>query len=86
MSDLLATEKQYLNENLERLRKLHPGKYVLIHDEEVLGAFETYDAGVDYGVNNVREKPFLVRSVMKPEDQAADVPALSLGIPLSCRS
>lgn len=86
MTDILAREKQHLHENLEKLRREHPGKYVLIQGNQVIGAFETYDEGVDYGVNTVRGKPFLVRNVMKPEDQAAVVPALSFGIPLSCRS
>lgn len=85
MADILLREKNYLRENLEKLQKDYPGKYLLIRGEVVLGAFETYDEGVDYGVRNHRGKPFLVRNVMNPEDQVADVPALALGVPLSCR-
>ena len=85
-TDILSQEKDFLRQNLEKLQSEHPGKYVLIQGKQVLGAFETYDEGVNFGVNHFSGKPFLVRNVMNPQDQAADVPALSLGIPLSCQS
>lgn len=85
MKDILAQEKRTLRENLEELQKQHPGKYLLIQGTKIIGAFETFDDGVSYGVNTIRGKPFLVRNVMHPEDRAADVPALALGLPLSHR-
>lgn len=85
-TDILSREKEFLRQNLENLRSEHPGKYLLIQGKKVLGAFETYDKGVKFGVNLHTGRPFLVRNVMNPEDQAADVPKLAIGVPLSCQS
>ena len=85
-TDILSEEKEFLRQNLVKLRAEHPGKYLLIQRNRVLGAFETYDVGVNFGVDHATDGPFLVRNVMNPEDQVADVPKLSLGVPLSCQS
>ena len=84
--DVLSQEKKSLRQNLEKLRSEFPGKYLLIQGKKVLGAFETYDAGVNFGINHATDGPFLVRNVMNPRDQLADVPKLALGVPFSCQS
>lgn len=85
-TDILSEEKEFLRQNLEKLRSEHPGKYLLIQGNRVLGAFETYDEGVNFGINHVTGGPFLVRNVMNPQDRVADVPKISLGVPLSYQS
>ncbi|MDE0204550.1 MAG: hypothetical protein OXP66_00765 [Candidatus Tectomicrobia bacterium] len=79
---ILATEKAYLLENLEKLAAEYPGKYLVIQGESVYGAFETYDEGVQQGVALLGSGPFLVRSVLNPDDETLTVPALSVGVPL----
>ena len=84
MNDPLATEKAHLKERLEELSEQYPGKYLLIQGESVCGAYETYDAGVKDGVRRFGRGPFLVRSVLRPDDaEAPDIPALAVGVPLS---
>ena len=85
-TDILSREKEFLRQHLEELQSEHPGKYLLIQGNRVLGAFETYDVGVNFGVKLDSGRPFLVRNVMKPQDQVVDVPKQSFGVPLSCQS
>ena len=81
-TDVLATEKAYLKEHQEELaEKYRDRQYLVIRGETVLGAYETYDQGVDEAVENFGKGPFLVRSVYHPEDpEPISIPALSLGI------
>ena len=83
MEDPLAKEKAFLKENQKELAAQHPGKYLLIKDAEVHGAYETFDQGVAAGVERFGAGPFLVRSVQEPQDsEAPSNPALSIGVPL----
>lgn len=83
MTDPLAREKAYLRENLRELSEKYPGKYLVIKGEAVHGNFETFREGVREGARMFGAGPFLVRSVLQPDDPAPpDIPALSLGIPL----
>ena len=87
MTDLLAKEKTYLKENQAELAAQHPGKYLLIKGDKTHGAFETYEQGVSAGVKLFGAGPFLVRSVLHPEDlEAPSIPALSVGVPLIAHS
>ena len=86
MHELLATERAYLKKNLETLAELYPGQYLLIKGEEVYGAFETHDSGVDVGIKLFGRGPFLVRSVANPEPEPMTIPALAVGVPLVTRS
>lgn len=81
--DPLSREKAFLREHLDELARNHPGKYLLIHGEELHGAFETYEKGVEAGTRMFGAGPFLVRSVLEPDDaEAPSVPTLSIGVPL----
>ncbi len=83
MSELLAREKIYLKENQTGLAERYPGKFLLIKEETIHGAFETYEQGVFAGTELLGAGPFLVRSVLHPEDlEAPSIPALSVGISL----
>jgi hypothetical protein len=87
MTDPLAKEKTYLKENQAELAIQHPGKYLLIKEDKVHGAFETYEQGVSGGAGLFGAGPFLVRSVLRPDDsEAPSIPALSVGVPLVAHS
>ncbi len=88
MGDPLASEKEFLRANLDELAVAHPGKYLVIQGEKVYAACETYDQGVSEGLRLLAGKrPFLVRSVLHPEDaEAPRIPALALGIPFRADS
>lgn len=82
MPELLTTERAYLKNNLDSLARQYPGRYLLIKGEEVYGAFETHDLGVDAGIKLFGRGPFLVRSVSDPEPDPLVIPALVVGVPL----
>lgn len=87
MTDPLAMEKAYLKEHQSELSETYPGRYLVIQGENVYGAFETYDQGVNEGVKMLGAGPFLVRSVLQPEDPPPlSIPTLSLGMPISVNS
>ncbi|MYH02116.1 MAG: hypothetical protein F4142_05990 [Nitrospira sp. SB0675_bin_23] len=87
MTDPLQQEKNYLQSHQEELAKQYPGKYLLIKGEIVRGAFETYEEGITEGAKMFGAGPFLVRSVLQPNDaDAPSIPALSVGVPLVAHS
>ena len=81
--DLLEKEKSYLRKHQAELADKYPGKYLVIQGETVHGAYETYDQGVIEGVALLGAGPFLVRSVLQPDDEIVNVPVLAIGVPLS---
>ena len=82
MTDPLAKEKAYLKANHIELAATYPGKFLLIKDENVQGAFETYEQGIVAGTELLGAGPFLVRSVLHPDDpEAPSIPALAVGVP-----
>lgn len=85
--DPLSREKAWLGANHERLAADYPGKFLLIKGEIVHGAFETYEQGVIAGTRKFGAGPFLVRSVLHPDDpEAPNIPALSVGVPFVAHS
>ena len=58
MADPLAKEKVFLKQNQATLAEQYPGKYLLIKGEQVYGAFETYEQGVNAGVQQFGAGPF----------------------------
>lgn len=87
LADPLIREKKFLKENQKELSDRFPGKYLLIRGEEVVGGFETYEQGVSEGAKLLGAGPFLVRSVLKPDDVGSpSIPALSVGVPFVVRT
>ena len=81
MSELLATERAYLKDNVEELAAKYPGRHLLIKGERVYGAFETHDQGVEAGISTFGRGPFLVRSVNEPDPEPYVIPRLVIGVP-----
>ena len=82
----LAVERAYLQDHQAELTEKYPDKYLVIQGETVYGAYDTYDQGVQEGVSQFGAGPFLVRSVLKPEDEEIYIPVLALGVPLRADS
>lgn len=58
----LATYKRKLPELKE-----HEGKFVLIHGEEVVGTFTSYDDAIKEGYAKFKLEPFLVKRIQSFE-------------------
>ena len=81
---LLAAETAFFEENDERFQREYPGRYLLIHGEEVIGDFPDREEAITEGVRQFNAGPFLVRKPGEAEIQFT-APAYSLGL-LTCPS
>ena len=81
LNDPLGTEKAFFTSQREALSRRYPGHHLLIKDEEVIGAYPTFDEAVDAGVAKFDSGPFLVQSADEPLDETpGNIPALALGV------
>jgi len=67
MGDLLETELNTYREQFEALVAQHERKFVVVHGDEVLGAFDTQLDAVSWGYRQLGNIPFLVKQVMRVE-------------------
>ena len=62
---MLDTERQYFADHREELLRLHPGKFVVIKERQVLGAFDTIEDALGAGAREFGMSSFLVRRTRK---------------------
>ena len=65
MADL-DREIEAFERKKELLERHHLGKWVLIHDQEVISAFDTFDAAAREAVRLFGRGPYLIRRVGRP--------------------
>ena len=80
---LLKAEIAYYDEHLEELLLKYPNRFVLIHDAQLIGNFESRAEAVGEGVRRYGRGPFLIRRT-GDKQIVLTAPALSLGL-LQCR-
>jgi hypothetical protein len=76
---MLDKEREYFKTHRADWLKKHPGKFVLVKDEELIGVFNTQQEALIEGARRFGTDPFLVRQVEESE-QVVYIPALTLGI------
>jgi len=64
---VLDTELETYEKNRERLLGEYEGQYVLIHGEEVVGAYESKMDAIRLGYKKFGNVPFLVKRVVEFE-------------------
>ncbi|MGQ9695189.1 MAG: hypothetical protein ACUVWV_10640 [Thermodesulfobacteriota bacterium] len=65
MTAVLSKELKTYEASLESLLGSHEGKFVLIHDEKILGTFDSQMDAVTWGYRELGNVPFLVKQVVK---------------------
>ena len=80
---LLETERAFLERNRAVLVRTYRDRYLVIRNDKVHGDFETLEQAVTKGAELFGAGPFLAVSPTEKEISAS-VPALSLGVPLTC--
>lgn len=75
----LETELALFARMKEQLLSSHEGKFVLIHGEEFVGAFDSAENAYSAGVARFGQEPFLVKKVTAREEVYRNQ-ALSLGL------
>lgn len=73
------TETATYEANKESLLKSHSGKFVLIHESEIAGVFDSESNALKEGYKRFGPVPLYVR-LISPEEQIQSAPALTLGI------
>lgn len=67
MPELLAIELKTFEQNVDALIGAHEGKFVVIHGDQVLGAFDSHFDAITRGYRELGNVPFLVKQVTKVE-------------------
>jgi len=63
----LEKELETYKKNLPQLRAQHEGKFVLIHGDEVVDTFSTYEDAIKSGYQKFKTEPFLVKRIQAVE-------------------
>jgi hypothetical protein len=75
----LETERKFFAENQEQWKTAHPGKFVLVKGNKLVGTFNRAEDAVSEGARLFKAESFLVRHVDQVEKDVY-IPALALGI------
>jgi len=75
----LREEYIYYQQHKESFLTEHPGTFVLIKGDEVVGFFDSEQAAYKVGLGRYGNEPFFIKRV-EPEEGVIEHPALTLGI------
>lgn len=76
---MLDSERQFFQDHQEELLKAHPGRFVIIRGEQLVGAFDTVEDALSVGTKEFGLSPFLIRRTDERTSEVC-IPALALGI------
>ena len=65
MTKLLSTELRTYEANLESLLGSHEGKFVVVHGDKILEAFDNQMDAITWGYRELGNMPFLVKQVVR---------------------
>jgi hypothetical protein len=78
-ADELKAEREFFDAHRAELLRDHRGKFVLIKDAHLVGAFDTAENAYIAGVRQFGNVPFLIKQVVETEP-VAHIPVLTLGL------
>jgi hypothetical protein len=76
---MLETERNFFQQNREDLLRRFPGKFVVIKEQQVLGAYESIQHALSAGAREYGVTSFLVRRTDQAPEEVS-IPALALGL------
>jgi hypothetical protein len=76
---MLETERDYFDKHRDDLLRQYPGKFVVIKEEQLLGAYDTIEDALGAGAREFGMVSFLVKRTDEVP-QEVSIPALTLGI------
>ncbi len=76
---MLEQERQLYDAHAAEWTREHPGKFVVVKNDEVVGFFDTLDEALAAGGSRFGLQSFLARRVGEVQETVS-VPALSLGL------
>jgi epoxyqueuosine reductase QueG len=72
-------ELEFYNKNKPEYLKHHLNQFVVIREQEFLGAFSTSELAYTAGISHFGNVPMLIKHVI-PVDDTASIPAYSFGL------
>jgi hypothetical protein len=75
---MLEAEQAYYEQHKDELLAHHAGSYVVIHSDELLGAFTSEAEAYEAALNRYGNQPVLIRRVLRAQPMM-QVPALVVG-------
>jgi hypothetical protein len=76
---VLEQESAYFDAHRAELLKHYRGQFALIHGDDLLGTFTTFEEAFAEGVARLGNQPFLIRPVAE-DGQTIQYPALVVGM------
>ena len=73
-ASVLENEVKFFETNRASLRADHPDRFVVIKEERVVGAYETFEDAYKDGIRQLGNVPMLIRHVDQ-EDEVHTIPA-----------
>jgi hypothetical protein len=80
---VLEKETALFEQHREEWRRQHPGKFVVIGGDRVVGFYDSLESALVAGTRQFGLKSFLARSVSEPDQEFA-IPAMALGVLDAC--
>ena len=77
--EMFEEELKYYKANKEELLKHYENQYVVIKDNELVGAYTTEQEAYEAALGKFGNAPFLIKRVMK-EEEVVRFPALAIGV------
>jgi hypothetical protein len=77
---MLEKERQYFSDHHAELLSQYSGKFVVVKNEELIGAFNTAEEALAEGARRFGLESFLVRQITPAQEKEINIPALTLGI------
>lgn len=76
---MLERERDFFEVHRDRWLAECPGRFVVVHEDELVGVFATQSEALSEGAQRFGLSPFLVRRIEVPQDPIY-IPALDLGL------
>lgn len=79
MAALLEVEREFYAAHEAEWASAHPGRFVVVKGERLLGAFDSMEQALAAGAASFGSDSFLVRKLGEKQEEV-NIPALSLGL------
>lgn len=76
---MLDKEREFYDAHVAEWQRSHPGKFVVVKGDQVLGFFDSLDEALSAGGARFGLSSFLARRVGE-QQETVDIPALTLGL------
>lgn len=77
---IVRSAERFVEQHRERLVQQHGDQFLVIRDDEVHGAYPSFDAAVRAGYSKFGEEPFLAMAATEEEEVSPPASMLAMGL------